>query len=131
MVKNSSKHMANLWEYIPISLGMIYGTLNPPMCGKHFAQIYSNGSMHFDQKGGSLTVKNRSKYLANLWELIPIDLGMIYCKLNPPMFDKYFAQTPSYGSKHLDQIGGSLTVKNSSKYVANHWELIPIDLGMI
>jgi len=51
MFKNSSKHLANLWEYIPINLGMIYGTLNPPMCGKHFAQSSSNGSKHLDQKG--------------------------------------------------------------------------------
>jgi len=77
MVKNSSKHSANLWELIPIDWGMIYGTLIPPICGKHFAQTHSYGSKHLDRKGGSLTVKNSSKYLANLWELIPIDLGMI------------------------------------------------------
>jgi len=47
------------------------------------------------------------------------------------MCDKHFAQTRSYGSKQLDHKEGSLTVKNSSKYMANHWELIPIDLGVI
>jgi len=100
------------------------------MCGKHFAQTPSFGSKHLDQKGGSLTVKNSSKYLANLWELIPIDSGTIYGTLNPPMCGKHFPQTPSYGSKHLEQKGGSLTVKNSTKCLANLWELIPIDFGM-
>jgi len=76
-------------------------------------------------------VKNSCKYLANVWESIPIDLGVILCKLNPPMFDKYFAHTPSYGSKHLDQKRRSLTVKNGCKYLANLWQLIPINLGKI
>jgi len=47
------------------------------------------------------------------------------------MCDKHFAQTRSYGSKRLDQKEGSLTVKNNSKYLADHWEPIPIDLGTI
>jgi len=47
------------------------------------------------------------------------------------MCDQHFAQTLSHGSKQLDQKEGSLTVKISSKYSANHWELIPIGLGMI
>jgi len=49
------------------------------------------GSKHFDQKRGSLAVKNSSKYLAIFWKLIPIDLGIIWGTLNPPMFDKHFA----------------------------------------
>jgi len=48
-------------------------------------------------------VKNSSKNLAILWEMIPIDLGIISGTLNPPMFDKHFAQTLSIVSKHLDQ----------------------------
>jgi len=44
---------------------------------------------------------------------------------------KHFAQTPLDGSNNLDQKGGSLTVKSSSKHEANHWELIPINLGII
>jgi len=47
------------------------------------------------------------------------------------MSGKHFAQTPSYGLKHVDQKGESLTVMNSSKYLVNLWELIPIDLGML
>jgi len=124
MVKNSSKHLANLWEYIPTNFGMIYGTLNQPMCGKHFAQSASNGSKHFHRKGWILMVKNSSKYFALY---IPINLGMISGTLNPPMCGKNFAQPSSYGSMNLDQKGGRLTVKNSSKYFANLWELIPID----
>jgi len=47
------------------------------------------------------------------------------------MYAKQYAQTPSVGSDHLEQEGGSLTVKNSSQYLAILCELIPIDLGMI
>jgi len=101
------------------------------MCGKRFVQTPSYGSKHLDQKGGSLLVKNSSKYLANLWELIPMNLGMLYGTLNPPMCCEHFAKTPSYCSKHLDQKGGSLSVENSSKYMASLWELIPNNLGMI
>ena len=126
-VKNRSKYVANLWELIPINSSMIQGTLNPPMCVKHSVQTTSDRSNHLDQKGGSLKVKNSSKYLANPWELIPINPCMIQGTLNPPMCGKHSAQTPSNRSKNLDQKGGSLTVKNSSKCLANLWKLIPVN----
>jgi len=64
------------------------------MCGEHFSQTLSYCSKHLNQKGGSLTVKIISKHLANLWELIPNNLGMISGTLNPPMCGECFAQSP-------------------------------------
>jgi len=94
-------------------------------------KLLSHVSKHLDEKGGSLTIKNFSKYLAYFRELNSIYLRMILGTLNLPMSSKHFGHIASYGSKHLDQKGGSLTVKNSSKYLANLWELIPINLSMI
>jgi len=56
---------------------MILGTLNPPMCGEYFAQTPLYCLNHFDQKEQSLMINNSYKYLANLWELILINLGKI------------------------------------------------------
>jgi len=47
------------------------------MGDKKFAQTPSYDSKHPDQEAESLMVKNYSKYLANLWELIAINRSMI------------------------------------------------------
>jgi len=62
------------------------------MCDKHFAQTRSYGSKHLDQKGGSLTVKNSSKYLVHFRKSVSTNFSMIYGMIwgtfNPPMLVK-------------------------------------------